>query len=32
MVAGTPSHGIGEHEFNAGTLLVQKCLNNCRTS
>src|SRR5881409_1407051 len=26
MVAGTPSHGPGEHEFNAGTLLLEKCL------
>jgi type 1 glutamine amidotransferase len=26
MVAGTPSHGPGEHEFNAGTLLLAKCL------
>ena len=27
MIAGTPSHGIGEHEFSAGTLLLQKCLD-----
>lgn len=27
MVAGTPSHGPGEHEFNAGTLLLKKCLD-----
>ena len=27
MVAGTPSHGKGEHEFNAGTLLLKKCLD-----
>ncbi|HUO31349.1 MAG TPA: ThuA domain-containing protein [Bryobacteraceae bacterium] len=26
MVAGAPSHGPGEHEFNAGTLLLAKCL------
>jgi type 1 glutamine amidotransferase len=26
MIAGTPSHGPGEHEFHAGTLLLQKCL------
>lgn len=26
LVAGRPSHGPGEHEFNAGTLLLQKCL------
>ena len=30
MVAGKPSHGPGEHEFNAGTLLLKKCLDeNC---
>jgi type 1 glutamine amidotransferase len=27
LVAGRPSHGPGEHEFNAGVLLLQKCLN-----
>src|ERR1051325_1776749 len=27
LVAGKPSHGIGEHEFNAGSLLLQKCLD-----
>jgi type 1 glutamine amidotransferase len=27
MVAGTPSHGPREHEFNAGTLLLKKCLD-----
>jgi type 1 glutamine amidotransferase len=27
MVAGTPSHGPGDHEFNAGTLLLEKCLD-----
>ncbi|HTM48805.1 MAG TPA: ThuA domain-containing protein [Bryobacteraceae bacterium] len=26
MVAGKPSHAPGEHEFNAGTLLLEKCL------
>ncbi|HZU37871.1 MAG TPA: hypothetical protein VFA18_18260, partial [Gemmataceae bacterium] len=26
MLAGHPSHGPGEHEFNAGTLLFRKCL------
>lgn len=26
MIAGTPSHGPGAHEFNAGTLLLAKCL------
>jgi hypothetical protein len=28
MVAGTPSHGPGDHEFNAGTLLLEKCLRD----
>jgi type 1 glutamine amidotransferase len=28
MVAGTPSHGRGAHEFNAGTKLLQKCLDH----
>lgn len=27
FVAGTPSHGPGEHEYRAGCLLLQKCLN-----
>jgi len=27
MIAGRPSHGPGEHEFNAGTLLLKKCLD-----
>src|SRR4029077_18278966 len=27
MVAGTPSHGSGAHEFNAGTMLLKKCLD-----
>ncbi len=26
MIAGTPSHGPGEHEFNAGVQLLAKCL------
>ena len=26
IVAGTVSHGPGDHEFNAGSLLLQKCL------
>src|SRR5215472_3373760 len=26
LVAGRPSHPHGEHEFNAGTLLLEKCL------
>src|SRR3954467_13845584 len=26
LIAGTPSHGPGEHEFNAGTKLLEKCL------
>jgi type 1 glutamine amidotransferase len=26
MVAGTPSHAPGAHEFNAGTRLLKKCL------
>lgn len=26
MLAGKPSHGPMEHEFNAGTLLLKKCL------
>jgi type 1 glutamine amidotransferase len=28
MVAGTPSHGRGAHEFNAGTMILKKCLDN----
>jgi type 1 glutamine amidotransferase len=27
MIAGKPSHGPGAHEFNAGTLLLKKCLD-----
>lgn len=26
MIAGTPSHGPGDHEFNAGVQLLAKCL------
>src|SRR5947209_18472332 len=26
LIAGRPSHGPGEHEFNAGTKLLEKCL------
>src|SRR5262249_46084023 len=26
----TPSHGAGEHEFNAGTLLLEKCLRQTK--
>jgi hypothetical protein len=28
MLAGSPSHGPLEHEFNAGVLLLKKCLSN----
>jgi type 1 glutamine amidotransferase len=28
LVAGTPSHGKGEHEFNAGVQLMQQALKN----
>src|ERR1700722_9174086 len=27
LVAGKPSHGPGEHEFNAGVLLLKGCLD-----
>lgn len=27
LVAGKPSHGPGAHEFNAGTMLLQNCLD-----
>ena len=30
LVAGKPSHGPGAHEFNAGTLLLEKCLRQTR--
>ena len=26
LMAGTPSHGPGDHEFNAGVLLLDRCL------
>src|SRR5262249_33752676 len=26
LLAGPPSHGPGQHEFNAGCLLLKKCL------
>jgi type 1 glutamine amidotransferase len=28
FVAGTPSHGPGEHEYRAGCMLLQKCLRD----
>ncbi len=28
FVAGTPSHGPGDHEYRAGCLLLQKCLRD----
>jgi type 1 glutamine amidotransferase len=28
LIAGKPSHGPGDHEFNAGCLLLKKCLAN----
>lgn len=30
LIAGTPSHDPGEHEYTAGTLLLEKCLNQNR--
>ena len=27
LIAGRPSHGPGDHEFNAGCLLLSRCLN-----
>ena len=27
LIAGKPSHGPGDHEFNAGCLLLKKCLD-----
>jgi hypothetical protein len=30
LIAGTPSHGPGDHEFNAGVLLLDKCLQNVK--
>ncbi|MEO6809356.1 MAG: ThuA domain-containing protein [Isosphaeraceae bacterium] len=28
LIAGRPSHGPGDHEYNAGAKLLQKCLTN----
>ena len=30
LIAGRPSHGPGDHEFLAGSLLLQKCLNKVK--
>ncbi|MEP6756532.1 MAG: ThuA domain-containing protein [Chthonomonadales bacterium] len=30
LIAGTPSHGPGEHEFNAGTTVLTDCLNKVK--
>jgi hypothetical protein len=30
LIAGPPSHGPGQHEHNAGVLLLQKCLADVR--
>jgi hypothetical protein len=30
MIAGTPSHGPGDHEFNAGVLLLDRCLKTVK--
>jgi len=30
LLAGTPSHGPGDHEFNAGVLLLANCLKDVR--
>ncbi len=27
LIAGKPSHGPGDHEFNAGSMLLSRCLN-----
>src|SRR5215212_8894251 len=27
LIAGKPSHGPGDHEFRAGSLLLKKCLD-----
>jgi hypothetical protein len=27
LIAGKPSHGLGDHEFRAGSLLLKKCLD-----
>ena len=30
LIAGSPSHGPGDHEFNAGVLLLDKCLQGVK--
>ena len=30
LIAGRPSHGPGDHEFRAGSLLLQNCLNKVK--
>lgn len=30
LIAGRPSHGPGEHEFNAGTKILVECLKNVK--
>ena len=30
LIAGRPSHGPGDHEFNAGTKILVRCLNTVR--
>jgi len=30
LLAGTPSHGPGDHEFNAGVQLLDKCLKQVK--
>ncbi len=30
LMAGTPSHGPGDHEFNAGVMLLANCLKDVR--
>ncbi len=30
MIAGSPSHGPGDHEFNAGVLLLENCLKGVK--
>lgn len=30
LIAGTPSHGPGDHEFNAGVQLMAKCLKDVK--
>lgn len=29
LIAGNPSHGPGQHEHNAGILLIETCLKSC---